>query len=147
GNSPVLHGCQGQWGYTGWGGCFLMRDRISPLVQLTEESHARPVGGVRGEVECEGKSLEVFSDRFHGRVIVVEPQLGGKLRLNGSLKTGRYVRGEDLATLAVEIAAKTLEVPAEEHHVTAKALLCEEEVGRNQRCHCRAMRVDLMQAR
>ena len=77
------------------------------------------------QVERKTEALEVLTDSLVGWVAGVERQCGRKLGLERGPHGGRNCRGTKLGAFGVEIPAKPLKMPANEHHVTLEALMGE----------------------
>src|SRR5207248_2736748 len=102
--------------------------------------------GVQGRFEAKAEPVEVLPDGVKFGIASIQLSSSDALRLDHQPHPGGYSGGDDLNTFGVEVAAKSLEVGAEQHDVAAQVLVGEIRRG-NRRERRGALRFDVVQPR
>jgi hypothetical protein len=120
---------------------------IPPLVQGIQVNQARPVRGVRRQIECEAKSSKVALQMLLGRVATIQFSIGAELVLNQWLESWPDSGNDHLSGFTVQVTAESLEMGAKEHDVPAQVLVGQVRIRRGGGDGGGALEVDLVQAR
>ena len=100
-----------------------MRDRVPPIIQMAEMSNSGGVPRSRScKIEEEAESFKVHADIFDGRVPAVKLEIGRELGLCRGSETNRHGRRTYLRAFRIKIAAKPLEMAADQHQIALLTL-------------------------
>ncbi len=108
-----------------------MGHMIPPEVQVSEvRDPLRISRGGPVKIEQQAKTFKILADILVGRITSVECQPGRELGLDCGSHRRWDGRRTKLGALGVKVPTKTLEMPADQHHVSLKHFMGESRHGR-----------------